>query len=189
MNKQRYRRAERAIELAANSAAGPVVWGATDAEPIEVSRKKVAQHAEREAAELHGKEMWLAPELAALEATLEALDAINAVADWITRDERAERRPDEVKAAAKRAEQLRGKARSVGPVQVERVKSVLSKYGNGSGPMEVVKAFKSIADAKSYATGGEVERPVVVAELSKKLEDPFARSRGLTAICLALAGK
>lgn len=95
----------------------------------------------------------------------------------------------ELKAAAKRAEELRKKPRSCGPVQVQRAQKALSKYGN-EDPMEIVKAFKSINGATLYAGGDKgVKQPAVVAELSKKIDDPFARGRGLVAICLALAGR
>jgi hypothetical protein len=93
---------------------------------------------------------------------------------------------DEVKAAAKRAEQIRGKARSVGPVQVERVKSALGK----TKPEDVVKAFKSQKDAIAFAGGGKgIAQPDMVKDISSTLADPFTRGRGLVAICLALAGK
>jgi len=93
---------------------------------------------------------------------------------------------DEVKAAAKRAEKLRGRARSVGPVQVERVKSALGK----TKPEDVVKAFKSQKDAIAYAGGDKgVVQPDMVKDISSTLADPFCRGRGLASICLALAGK
>lgn len=93
---------------------------------------------------------------------------------------------DEVKAAAKRAEALRGKARSVGPVQVERVKNALGK----TKPEDVVKAFKSQKDAIAFAGGDKsVTQPDLVKDISSTLADAFCRGRGLVSICLALAGK
>jgi hypothetical protein len=93
---------------------------------------------------------------------------------------------DATKKAAKRAEALRGKARSVGPVQVERVKSALGK----TKPEDVVKAFKSQKDAIAFAGGDQgVTQPDLVKDISSTLADAFCRGRGLTAICLALAGK
>jgi hypothetical protein len=93
---------------------------------------------------------------------------------------------DEVKAAAKRAEALRGKARSVGPVQVERVKSALGK----TKPEDVVGSFKSMKAAAGYAGGDKEVKPTdLVKQLSKEIADPFAASRGLVAVCLALMGK
>jgi hypothetical protein len=94
---------------------------------------------------------------------------------------------DEVKAQAKRAEQIRGRARSVGPVQVERVKSALGK----TKPADVIGSFASEKDAIAYASGSDkdVKPTDLVKQLSKDIADPFASSRGLISVCLALAGK
>jgi hypothetical protein len=89
----------------------------------------------------------------------------------------------ELKAAAKRAEELRGKARTVGPVQVQRVQNALGK----TKPADVVGAFKSVKAATEFAGGSkDVEQPDMVKDISASLADPFARGRGLVAICLAL---
>jgi hypothetical protein len=92
----------------------------------------------------------------------------------------------ELKAAAKRAEELRGKARTVGPVQVQRVQNALGK----TKPEDVVKAFKSQKDAIAFAGGDKaVTQPDMIKDISSTLADPFCRGRGLVAIALALAGK
>lgn len=94
----------------------------------------------------------------------------------------------ELKAAAKRAEQLRGKARSVGPVQIERAQAALAKVK--TDPAAIVKAFKSRKAATEFAGGAkDVEQPTAVKDIGAIIDDPFARGRGLTAICLALTEK
>lgn len=93
----------------------------------------------------------------------------------------------ELKAAAKRAEELRGKARTVGPVQVQRVQSALAGTPEGTKPADVVGAFKSIKAATEFAGGSkDVEQPDMVKDISAMLADPFCKGRGLVAICLAL---
>jgi hypothetical protein len=94
--------------------------------------------------------------------------------------------PEALKKTAKRAEQIRGRARSVGPVQVERVKSALGK----TKPADVVGSFASEKDAIAYASGNKDVKPTdLVKQLSKDIADPFASSHGLVSVCLALAGK
>ena len=89
------------------------------------------------------------------------------------------------KAAAKSAEQKRGKPRSCGPVQVQRAQRALK--GAKATPESVVRSFKSMKQATAWARGDkEVEQPALVKEISSAIEDPFARGRGLVAICLAL---
>ena len=87
----------------------------------------------------------------------------------------------ELKAAAKRAEVLRGKARTVGPVQVKRVKSALADRK----PLDALGM--TIKDAGAYAGGNtEVKASDKLKEFSKEMADPFCRGRGAAAILLAL---
>jgi 1,4-dihydroxy-2-naphthoyl-CoA synthase len=95
---------------------------------------------------------------------------------------------DEVRKATKRAQEIRTKRNAVAPVTVTRVQAVLTQ--TKTDPEAVVKAFKSQKDAAAYAGGDkEIKTPDLVSELGEKLADPFARGRGMVAICLALAGK
>jgi hypothetical protein len=74
-------------------------------------------------------------------------------------------------------------------VTVTRVAAALKKAGHK--PEDVVKGFRSLKEAVAYASGSDkaIKAPAIVAGLNEKIEDPFARSRGLVAISLALAGK
>jgi len=87
----------------------------------------------------------------------------------------------ELKAAAKRAEQLRGKSRTVGPIQVQRVQSALA----GRKPLEVLGM--TLKDATAFADGSaDVKASDKLKEFSKQMADPFCRGRGAAAILLAL---
>jgi hypothetical protein len=87
----------------------------------------------------------------------------------------------ELKAAAKRAEELRGKARTVGPVQVQRVQSALA----GRKPLDALGM--TIKDATAYAGGSaDVKASDKLKELGTEMADPFCRGRGAAAILLAL---
>jgi hypothetical protein len=57
-------------------------------------------------------------------------------------------------------------------------------------PADIVKAFASQKRAAEYA-GGErsIETPELVKQAGEHIADPFAKGRGLVAICLTLAGK
>jgi hypothetical protein len=105
----------------------------------------------------------------------------------------AEKKPgkydDATKDACKRAQKIRGKKNAVAPVTVTRVVAALKKAK--VEPDAVVKSFASIKAAKEYASAEDksIKAPQLVADLNEKIDDPFARSRGLVSISLALAGK
>jgi hypothetical protein len=87
----------------------------------------------------------------------------------------------ELKAAAKCAEELRGKARTVGPVQVQRVQSALA----GRKPLDALGM--TIKDATAYAGGSaDAKASDKLKGFSKEMADPFCRGRGAAAILLAL---
>ena len=89
-----------------------------------------------------------------------------------------------LKATAKRAETLRGRARTIGPVQVLRVKDALGK----EDPATILGM--PLPRAKAFASGDKsVKQPDSLKGFSAKLADPFCRGRGAAAILLALAGK
>lgn len=96
------------------------------------------------------------------------------------------RYPEELKALARRAEELRGRPRTVGPVQVQRVKEALGS----KDPLEALGM--PIGRAKEYASG-KVGIPrderKALRDFSDGFADPFCRGRGAAAILLALAGK
>ncbi len=95
---------------------------------------------------------------------------------------------DATKAASKRAGEIRGRANAVAPITVTRVVAALKAAK--TTPEEVVKSFASIKRATEYAGGDKsIEAPAIVGTINDRLEDPFAKSRGLVSIALALAGK
>jgi len=96
---------------------------------------------------------------------------------------------DKTKATAKKAEQIRGRARSCGPVQVQRALAGMGK--SKVKPEDIVKAFASVKRATAYAAGSDksVKQPELVKQVGEHIDDAFASGRGLVAICLALAGK
>lgn len=107
-----------------------------------------------------------------------------------TRKPAAERKPpkydEATKAATKRAQALRGRSNAVAPVTVVRVQALLERERKTAE--QVVKSFRSIKEASSYADASDktIKTPTLVAELGKVHEDAFGRGRGLVAICLAL---
>jgi hypothetical protein len=90
----------------------------------------------------------------------------------------------ELKAQAKRAVALRGKERTAGPVQVQRVADALGKRD----PLKVLDM--PLTKAKAYAGGDKDAKPSEsLAEFGAAMADPFCKGRGAAAILLALAGK
>jgi hypothetical protein len=100
--------------------------------------------------------------------------------------EKKEPKYDErIRAITKRAQDIRGKKNAVAPVTCQRVEALLKKEKTDAAA--VVKMFKSIKDATAFAAGDkEIKQPGALKELGAKTSDPFARGRGLTAICLAI---
>ncbi len=95
---------------------------------------------------------------------------------------------DATKAASKRAGEIRGRANAVAPITVTRVVTALKAAK--TTPEDVVKSFASIKRATEYAGGDKsIEAPAIVGTINERLEDPFAKSRGLVSIALALAGR
>jgi hypothetical protein len=80
--------------------------------------------------------------------------------------------------------EIRG-PRTCGPVQIVRAETGLAAAGKDAG--QIVKAFKTVKDATAYASGEKgIDVPDAVKSPGEKFSDPFARGRGLVAICLAL---
>jgi hypothetical protein len=101
----------------------------------------------------------------------------------------AEKKPskydDRIRAITKRAQELRTKRNAVAPITCQRVEALLKKEKTDA--QAVVKMFATIKDAQAYAGGDkEVKTPDVLKALGEKTSDPFARGRGMTAICLAI---
>ena len=84
---------------------------------------------------------------------------------------------DAEKAAAKSAEQLRGKARSCGPVQVQRAQRAMKAAK--ATPESIVKAFKSMKEATRYAGGDkDIKQPDLVKQVGGEDRGPVrARAR------------
>jgi hypothetical protein len=95
-------------------------------------------------------------------------------------------RDPELSRVARRAEELRGRPRTVGPVQVQRVQDALGRRD----PMDVLGL--STRRAKQYAHGDvsvPAEERSSLRLFSVGMADPFCKGRGAAAILLALAGK
>jgi hypothetical protein len=181
-------------EVRAESSGGsvPKVKAATQKELKKMTAKEKkdaeATAALREEAPVRDAERKTADERAAF---MEMHDTAEAAAEAVkpAKAKAAKAAPKyspELRASAARAREIRGRSNSVAPLTVTRVQAALGK----TDPGDVVKAFKSIKAATEFAAGDKsIETPALVKELGEKIEDPFARGRGLVAICLALAGK
>jgi hypothetical protein len=89
-----------------------------------------------------------------------------------------------VKAQAKKAEGYRGKPRTAGPAQVERVKNALGDRD----PLKVLGM--PVTKAKAFARGDKsVEQSDSLKAFSAELADVFCKGRGAAALLLAIAGK
>ena len=104
------------------------------------------------------------------------------------REKTAPKYSPETKAISKRAVEIRQKERTVAPVTVTRVEARLKAAKTDAEA--VVKSFKTIKNAHEYAGGDKsIDTPELVKQVNEKIEDPFAKSRGLVAICLALTDR
>jgi hypothetical protein len=88
-------------------------------------------------------------------------------------------------ALCKAAQQIRGRKNAIANVTVTRVAAAMEAASKTAD--QVVKSFKTVKDAGLYAKGDKaVKAPTLVVELSREIDDPFARGRGLVAVALAM---